>query len=145
LPHPLGFSQEEEQQAAQAGHSPPAPRPCSKGPRLEKASEELVSHVRTFAKDVEHRINNLISGWSFKQKELSVLQDSHREVILERDELRGKLNDEIRENEGYKKEIEDLKAELKLMKEEIRRVEEDKKKITGVYKTLEELVGLAKD
>ncbi|KAL4756145.1 uncharacterized protein BDW70DRAFT_154430 [Aspergillus foveolatus] len=130
FPHPLGFSQEEEQLAAQACHSPPAPRPCSKSPRLEKASEELVSHVRTFAED---------------QKELSILRDSRKKVILESDEPRGKLNAEIRENEGYKNEIEDLKAELKLMKEEMRRIEEDKKRITGVYRTLKELVGFAKD
>ncbi|KAL3437824.1 hypothetical protein BDV09DRAFT_161083 [Aspergillus tetrazonus] len=145
LPHRLGFSHKEEQLAAQADHSPPALRPCSESPRLEKASEELVSHVRTFADDVEHRINDLISSWSFKQKELSNLRDSHKKVILERDELRGKLDAEIRENEGYKNEIEDLKAELKLMKEEMRRVDEDKKKITGVYRTLEELIGFAKD
>ncbi|KAL4738475.1 hypothetical protein BDV11DRAFT_189599 [Aspergillus similis] len=145
LPHPLGFSQGEEQLATQTGHSPSAPEPCPKSPRLEKASQELVSHVRTFTEDVERRINDLISGWSFKQKELSLLQDSYKEAILERDELRGKLVAEISEKEGFKKEIEDLKTELKQMKEEMRKVEEDKKKITGVYKTLEELVGFAKD
>ncbi|KAL4811617.1 hypothetical protein BDW67DRAFT_179433 [Aspergillus spinulosporus] len=123
LPHPLGFSQREEQLAAQADHSPPTPEPCSKSPRLEKASEELVRHVRTFAEDVEHRINDLISDWSFKQKELSLHIRKMKDI----------------------KEIEVLKAELNLMKEEMRRVEEDKKKITGVYKTLEELVGFAKD
>ncbi|KAL4749644.1 hypothetical protein BDW72DRAFT_177878 [Aspergillus terricola var. indicus] len=145
LPHPPGFSRAVEELATQADHSSPTLGPCHKSSGLEKASEELVSHVRTFTEDVEHRINDLISGWSLEQKELSLLRNVHEKVTLERDELKEKLIAEIREKEGYKKEVEDLKAELKQMKEEMRRVEEDKKKITGVYKTLEELVGFAKD
>ncbi|KAL4971190.1 hypothetical protein BDW66DRAFT_41628 [Aspergillus desertorum] len=144
-PHPLGLSRDEEQLAAQvADHQPPAPSPSPSSPRLEKASEALVSHVKIFTEEFERRINDLISGASLQQKELSLLQNSHKEVLLERDELREKLNAEIREKEGYKKESEDLMAELKQIKEEMRKVEEDKKKISGVCKTLEELVGFMK-
>ncbi|KAL4992937.1 hypothetical protein BDV10DRAFT_180040 [Aspergillus recurvatus] len=144
LSHPLGFSQSEEHLPIPGKnlHSPSGPP--SNSPRLEKSCEELARHVKTFSEDVERRINSLISGASLQQKELSLLRDSYKEILLERDELRQKLISKTREKEDYKKEIEGLKAELKQMKEEMRRVEEDKKKISGVCKTLEELVGLIK-
>ncbi|KAL6229764.1 hypothetical protein BDW75DRAFT_249276 [Aspergillus navahoensis] len=144
LPHPLGLPREDEQLETQAGHTPLAQSPTPKSPRLEKASEGLVGHVKSFTKEVERMISDLTCGASLKQKELSLLQDSHKDLLIERDELREKYTAEIREKEGYKKEVEDLKAELEQMKEEMRRVEEDKKKISGVCKTLEELVGLMK-
>ncbi|KAL4981440.1 hypothetical protein BDW68DRAFT_172395 [Aspergillus falconensis] len=144
LSHPLGLPQEEEQSVTQADRPPPALDPCPSSPRLEKASEELVCHLKTFTEDVQRRISDLVSGASLKQTELCFLQESRKDLLIERDELRGKLITEIREKEGYKKEVEDLKAELKRMKDEMQRVEEDKKKISGAYKTLEDLVGFIK-
>ncbi|KAL4911413.1 hypothetical protein BDW74DRAFT_8105 [Aspergillus multicolor] len=65
-------------------------------------------------------------------------------LISEHDELRAKLAAETKEKEEYIKEIERLKAEIKRMQEEHVKTEEDKKRITGVCKTLEELVGFIK-
>ncbi|RDW93425.1 uncharacterized protein DSM5745_00747 [Aspergillus mulundensis] len=128
---PLEWRQEEEEQAITRRWLT----------QLNKDGEELISRLKSCLKNAQQ-----------------AAQVQNEELAAECNELRDKLAAETKEKEGYVKEIGQLKAEVKRMEEEqvlmeaaMKKMEEeqvkileDKKRITGVCKTLEELVGFIK-